>query len=461
MDRYADIVDGWLVGDQQVHRKQRHTARRVWQRLVAEHDAQISEVTVSRYVAVRRRELGLIEVKVFVPQHHAPGAEAEVDFGEFDIELSDRRTVRVWMFVMRLSNSGRAFHIAYGTQAQEAFLDGHVQAFRHFGGIPGLIKYDNLKPAVAKVLKGRNRQETEKFIALRSHYGFDSFFCQPGIDGAHEKGGVEGEIGRFRRRHLVPVPAVASLEELNELIDAADQLDDGRVIAGHHAPIGIEFAAEKPLLAAVPAESFDTAVTSIRRVDQRSRVAVAQCNYSVPVRYVGKRVLARRTATRIEIVDGATVIAAHPRVVGRHLDVLDLDHYLEILARKPGALPGATALVQARSSGVFTDVHQRYWDAARRRHGDGPGTRMLIEVLLAHRHLPRAALTTAMADAAATGMLAPDAVIIAARRATAGTDAPAVEVGVLRRFDRPAPTLAEYDDLLTITHPPAARPVAS
>lgn len=321
--------------------------------------------------------------------------------------------------------------------------------------------YDNLKPAVATVLKGRNRQETEKFVALRSHYGFDSFYCQPGIDGAHEKGGVEGEIGRFRRRHLVPVPAVASLDELNELIAAADVIDDGRVIAGHRAPIGIEFAAEKTSLAAAPVEVFDTAVTSIRRVDQRSRVAVAHCHYSVPVRYVGKRVLARRTATRIQIVDGATVIASHPRVAGRHLDVLDLDHYLEILARKPGALPGATALMQARSSGVFTDAHQRYWDAARRRHGDGPGTRMLIEVLLAHRHLPRAAVLAAMAEAAATGVLAPDAVIIAARRTTGGTETAAVEVGVLRRFDRPAPTLAGYDDLLTVTTAPAARPVAS
>ncbi|CAM3308739.1 IS21 family transposase [Williamsia muralis] len=461
MDRYADIVDGWLVADQQVHRKQRHTARRVWQRLIAEHGAQISEVTVSRYVAIRRRELGLVEVKVFVPQHHAPGAEAEVDFGEFDIELADRRTVRVWMFVMRLSHSGRAFHVAYGTQAQEAFLEGHVRAFAHLGGVPARIRYDNLKPAVAKVLKGRNRQETEKFIALRSHYGFDSFFCQPGIDGAHEKGGVEGEIGRFRRRHLVPVPAVASLDQLNELIAAADLIDDGRVIAGHHGTISVEFAAEKPSLAAAPIEVFDTAVTAIRRVDQRSRVAVAQCYYSVPVRYVGTRVLARRTATRIEIVDGATVIATHPRVVGRHLDVLDLDHYLEILSRKPGALPGAAALVQARNSGVFTDAHQRYWDAARDRHGDGPGTRMLIELLLAHRHLPRSAVIAAMADAAATGVLAPAAVIIAARRTAAGIEAPVAEVGALHRFDRPAPTLAGYDDLLTTAHPPATRPVAS
>ena len=109
-----------------------------------------------------------------------------------------------WMFVFRLSASGKGFHRVYLNQAQQAFLDGHVRALEHVGGVPGRIRYDNLKPAVARVLRGRDRAEAERFIALRSHYGFDSFFCQPGPDGAHEKGGVEGEVGRFRRRHLVP-----------------------------------------------------------------------------------------------------------------------------------------------------------------------------------------------------------------------------------------------------------------
>ena len=190
--------------------KQRHTARRIWQRLVAEHQATCSEVTVSRYVARRRVELGLETREVSIPQTHLAGAEAEVDFGEFYSTIAGL-VVKCWMFVMRLSHSGKAFHVAFATQAQEAFLEGHVLAFEYFGGVPGRIRYDNLKPAVIRVLKGRDRTESERFTALRSHYGFDSFFCRPGIEGAHEKGGVEGEIGRFRRRHLVPVPKVASL----------------------------------------------------------------------------------------------------------------------------------------------------------------------------------------------------------------------------------------------------------
>ena len=165
---YEAIIDGWLLADREVPRKQRHTARRIWQRLVAEHGASVAEVTVSRYVARRRAELGLEQVQVMVPQAHAPGAEAEVDFGEFHAVIAGV-LAKLWLFVMRLSCSGRAFHVAFATQAQEAFLEGHVLAFEYFGAAPGRIRYDNLKPAVVRVLRGRDRTESERFIALRSH----------------------------------------------------------------------------------------------------------------------------------------------------------------------------------------------------------------------------------------------------------------------------------------------------
>ena len=429
IDPWVEVIDGWLVGDQGVTRKQRHTARRVWQRLVAEHGARLSEVTVSRYVARRRVELGVVTKEVFVPQVHAPGAEAEVDFGEFDARIGGA-TLRVWMFVMRLSHSGRAFHVAYGTQAQEAFLQGHVEAFARFGGVPGRVRYDNLKPAVTRVLKGRDRDESDRFVALRSHYGFDSFFCIPGKDGAHEKGGVEGEIGRFRRRHLVPVPQVTSMAELNALIGTGDAIDDARVITGHHATVGTEFAAEAPLLTPLPPEVFDAAVVEVRRVDHRARVSVRQNHYSVPARYVGRRLTVRLTATTVTILDGSAVTARHDRIFGRYLEALTLDHYLEVLIRKPGALPGATALAQAKACGAFTSTHQRYWDTTRRLLGDARGTRALVEVLLAHRTLPVADLSAAMDTAVTTGIVNPEAVIIdARRRATAATTAAAAGDG--------------------------------
>ncbi len=448
IEPFVEIIDAWLVADREVPRKQRHTARRVWQRLVAEHGATLAEITVSRYVAARKRDLGLDQIEVAVPQTHPPGAEAEVDFGEFYATVGGAG-LKLWMFVMRLSHSGRAFHVAFATQAQEAFLHGHVLAFEHFGAVPGRIRYDNLKPAVLRVLRGRDREESERFIALRSHYGFDTFFCRPGKDGAHEKGGVEGEIGRFRRRHLVPVPSVASLTELNTLIAAGDRLDDSRVITGRPSTVGAAFAAELPALSPLPAEPFDPARLLQARVDTRARVSVRQCYYSVPARYAGRRLPVRLSATTVEVLDGGQVVARHERAAGRYLEVLILDHYLEVLARKPGALPGATALTQAKASGTFTGTHQAYWDAARKARGDAAGTRALIEVLLAHRTLPAAALITAMRAAVDAGVVDPQVVIIDARRAATGPVAAVIPIGALARYDRPAPTLTGYDDLLT------------
>jgi transposase len=445
---YAGVIDEWLLADREVPRKQRHTARRVWQRLVAEHGASVAEVTVSRYVARRRAELGLDKVQVTVPQAHAPGAEAEVDFGEFHAQVAGA-LLKLWMFVMRLSCSGRAFHAAFATQAQEAFLEGHVLAFEYFGAVPGRVRYDNLGPAVVRVLRGRDRAESERFIALRSHYGFDSFFCLPGKDGAHEKGGVEGEIGRFRRRHLVPVPAVPSLAALNQLISAADLVDDGRVITGRPVTIAAAFAEEQLAMGPLPAEPFDPARLLQARVDGRARVCVRQNYYSVPARYAGRRLPVRLSATAVEVLDGPRVLARHERAAGKYGEILVLDHYLEILRRKPGALPGAAALAQARAAGIFTAAHQRYWDAARRKHGDAAGTLALIEVLLAHRALPAATLAAAMDTAVSSGVLDPQVIVIEARRRAGGQAAPVIAIGALARYDRPAPALDAYDQLLT------------
>jgi transposase len=448
LDAWAEVIDGWLIADRGVPRKQRHTARRIWQRLVAEHGAQLAEVTVSRYVARRRLELGLDGVEVMVPQTHLPGAEAEVDFGEFQVLLAGVLTT-CWLFVMRLSHSGRAFHVAFATQAQEAFLEGHVLALQHFGAVPGRIRYDNLKPAVIRVCKGRDREESERFIALRSHYGFDSFFCRPGKDGSHEKGGVEGEIGRFRRRHLVPIPSVASLAELNERIAAGDVVDDARVITGRTVTVSAAFAAERPTLAPLPAEAFDTARLLRPRADAKARICVRQRFYSVPARYVGRRLTTRLGATTVEVLDGAKVVARHERAVAKYAEVLVLDHYLEVLQVKPGALAGATALAQATAAGVFTTTHQRYWDAARRVRGDAAGTKALIEVLLAHRSVPAAALLAAMSTAVEKDLLDPQVVLIEARRHAAAAVAPVIPIGALARYDRPAPSLAGYDELLS------------
>ena len=367
----------------------------------------------------------------------------------------DGEWTRLWLFVMRLSASGKAFHHVFGNQCGESFYEGHNLAFTYFGGVPSTIRYDNLKPAVIKVLLGRDRWENPKFIALRSHYGFDSFFCLPGIDGAHEKGGVEGEIGRFRRRHLVPVPNVASLDELNALVSQADITDDARVISGRppldgrRITVGEHFALEQPRLQTLNSERFDVALNLECRVDHKARICVRQAYYSVPAHLVGRKIRVRLGASHLEILDGSIVVARHGRSLHKGVETLTLDHYLEILVRKPGALPGATALVQARQAGTFTSAHQRFWDAARHRYGDQSGTRALIDVLLAHRRLPTEAIVTALDAANQAGITDPAVVIVEARRHTdQRPPADVIPIGVLSRYDRPVPSVTVYDQLL-------------
>lgn len=447
LDEWKPTIDAWLLADRDMPRKQRHTARRVWQRLVEEHGATVGESTVRRYVSAWKRDQPTALIEVKVPQSHPLGAEGEIDFGQIFFFLNGVPTDG-WMFVMRLSASGRGFHRVYLNQAQQAFLDGHVRAFEHYGGVPGRIRYDNLKPAVVRVLKGRDRLESERFIALRSHYGFDSFFCNPGIDGAHEKGGVEGEVGRFRRRHFVPVPRVESVEELNELVARGDAVDDHRRIEGRAITVGDHFGLEAPTLGSLPDEAFDTKLLLHPRVDTKSRICVRQCLYSVPVGYVGRRIDVLLGADTIEALDGSRVVASHPRLVAKSDEHLVLDHYLEVLKLKPGALPGATALARARASGAFSVDHENYWAAARRQLDDAAGTRALIDVLLAHRTLPGDALRAGMRAALAVGVVDPDVVIVEARRAGDSHNRAPVPIGQLARYDRPVPSIAHYDQLL-------------
>jgi transposase len=447
LDRWKSTIDGWLAEDMTAPRKQRHTARRVWQRLVEEEGAEIGESTVRRYVAEVRRHQEMAPAEVMVPQRHVLGEEAEVDFGTIHVYLAGL-LVELQMFIMRLSASGRGYPRAYLSEGQEVFLDGHVRAFEHFGGVPERIRYDNLKAAVAKMLRGRGRIESERFVALRSHYGFDSFFCQPGVKGAHEKGGVEGEVGRFRRRHLVPVPRVGSMAELNERLMAATAKDDLRYIASRRITVGEHFALEVEALRQLPADPFEVAALGSARVDRKSRVSVRNCLYSVPVRYAGRRMDVRVGAESVEVLDGANVVARHARSL-KGDEVLVLDHYLEVLAVKPGALPGSTALARARAAGAFGPTHDRFWAAARKRLGDSAGTKAMIDVLLLHRVLPGELVIAGMGRALSAGSVDPAVVAIEARRAVEPASVAVVAIGEgLSRFDRPKPSVAGYDDLL-------------
>jgi len=211
------------------------------------------------------------------------------------------------------------------------------------------------------------------------------------------------------------------------------------------------FDLEAGALRPLPVEAFDVGVLASNRVDTKSRVCVRQVHYSVPVRYVRQRLDVRVGAEIIEVLDGARVVATHAR--GRKGDeVLVLDHYLEVLARKPGAMLSATPLARARASGVFTKTHERFWAHARRRLGDADGTRAMVEVLLGHRTMTADAVIAGITRALAAGSVDAQVVLIEARRAAhTDTVAPVIPIGTHPGFDRPKPTLGHYDQLLENT----------
>jgi len=446
---FRQLIDQWLITDRQAPRKQRHTARRIFKRLVKEHEFGGAESTVRKYVGRRRRELAL-SASAYMPLDHLPGEEAEVDFYEAEVDFPEGRR-KVDIFCMRACYSGKEFHLALPCATQQAFLEAHVQAFRYFGGVFMRLRYDNLSDAVKKILRGRRREETNRFIAIRSHYLFDSEFCRPGKEGAHEKGGVEQAQGRFRRTYLVPVPKVVGFEQLNELLMNGCLEDDRRTIAGHTRPIAEQWQQERAVLRGLPSKGFEVAEVSAPRVDEKGRVRVRTNWYSVPIGLVGRRVEVRLRTGWLEVLHSGRLVAAHERVYGRNEERLKLDHYLELLQHKPGALERCRPLRQARERGEWPACYDQLLQKLKERYGESGGTRQILEVLLLHRQASSKAVHRAVEKALRYGCSEAAAVRLILRQEQQGPDsvlAPLADLGELERYSRPAGDTRAYDLLL-------------
>lgn len=295
-------------------------------------------------------------------------------------------------------------------------------------------------------MRGHRREETARFIGFRSHWGFESEFCNPGE--GHEKGGVEGEGGYFRRNHLTPVPKAKNWEDLNETIAAASKHDERRIIEGRTQTVGagmiIEAAHLRPLLT----EGFDLAAVTFPSVNGYGCVKVLTNLYSAPLRE-GVEAQARTHAGYIEIWHGGECVARHERCFDRFKKVLDLEHYLDALTKKPGALAGSTPLEQWRAQGRWPASYDRFWDGLMRRQGKQEGTGAMIDALLLGRAFGYAELTQAIEKTLEYGCFNVDAVRLLMPLEAPPRRPEAVEVGVLRRYDRPLPTVANYDQLLS------------
>ncbi|MDY0282340.1 MAG: IS21 family transposase, partial [Salinivirgaceae bacterium] len=215
LEPFLKVIETWLKEDKDQPKKQRHTARRIYHRLVAEYGYKGGESTVRRYVSLTRANLGLDSCQAFIPCEADGGREAEADWGQATAVIAGEQT-KLKFFCMRSKYSGKAFVRFYLCERQQALFDAHIQAFAFFGGVFPVLIYDNLTTAVRKVMQGRNRIEQTSFGKFRAYYSFESRFCTPGS--GHEKGGVEGLVGFSRRNFMVPIPSAASLEELNETV---------------------------------------------------------------------------------------------------------------------------------------------------------------------------------------------------------------------------------------------------
>ena len=343
----VEFVDAVLEADRKAPRKQRHTAHRIWERIQQElPDCRIGERTVREYVHDRKIVLGMQARETCVPQSYAWGVEAQVDWYEAYADLAGER-VKLQVFAMPSMASGAAFHCAYLHATQQAFLEAHELAFAYFGGVFRKLRYDNLTSAVKKIFRGYRREETARFVAFRSHWRFEAEFCIPAEP--HEKRGIEGEAGYFRRNHWVPVPQAVDIAEMNRQLLIACQQDESRLIAGRPQTVGAGMLIERDQLLPLAGEGFDLAQTSFPAVGCAKVLTNA---YSVPLP-PGTQVQAKVYASIVELWHEGRCVARHERCYSRLQQILDLEHYLDVLYHKPGALAGSKPLQQRRQAGLW------------------------------------------------------------------------------------------------------------
>jgi transposase len=350
LDAWVGAIDAMLEEDKRRPAKQRHTAKRIFDRLRAENGYSGGYTIVKEYVRACRAR----GQEVFVPLRHQPG-EGQADFGEALVVIGGVERKAHYLAV-DLPQSDDGFVAAFPAETTEAFLEGHVQAFSYFGGVPLSMLYDNTKLAVARILGGGERQKTRAFSELQSHYLFEARFGRPAK--GNDKGNVEGLVGYARRNFLVPVPRVGSWEELNaQLLERCRQRRQQRV-RGETETIGERFERDRAVLLPLPATPFEACEKRTGRVSSTSLVRYRANDYSVPVSYGHREVLVKGYVHEVEIACGSEVIARHRRSYEREDMVFDPLHYLALLEQKTRALDQAAPLVGWELPPAFAELRR-------------------------------------------------------------------------------------------------------
>lgn len=402
-DDVRKMVKEILDKDKTAPRKQRHTAKRIYDRLVKENEYSGSDRTIRNLVAELKEKPAK---KPSVPLVFEAGKDAQVDFGESYCKIGGRQ-VKLHGLEVRLNYSRKKFVAYFQSPDTEAFLEGLVRAFHHLGGVPETLSFDNLTIAVSQVLKGKNRVLTKAFKDIQGYYNFKGNFCTPGIDGAHEKGGVEGGIGFSRRNWMVPVPEFNSIEELNDYILQKCIEDESRTVAGQHETIAEAWHREKGTLLEVPGKPFDPGVPHDCTVDGYCTVVLKSNHYSVPAKYVGRALSLKSYWNRVEISDGIETITEHPRSFGKDEYILRPEHYLELLERRPHAILNARPIVQYAWPSGYWELYHQMVD----KYGPGEAGREFIRVLKCHVKYGAVLTSAAVAEARTMKIANADVVI--------------------------------------------------
>lgn len=402
---YMEIIDNWLKDDKEVHSKQRHTARRVYKRLVKEHNFEGSEPTVRKYVRESKAKLGLNGKQAFVPLSPEIGQEAEVDWGDVKVKLAGK-TKTVKLFCIRSKYSGKLFAQIFPVERQQALFEGHIQAFSFFGGIFRYLIYDNLTTAIKKIFKGKNRQEQESFQRFRAYYNFEAKYCNPGEP--HEKGGVEGIVGYVRRNFLVPIPEVESLEEVNQLLLEECIAYGNQVISGRTQSVDALFEQEEEYLLPLPDKPFENILSYRNKVNHYSTVLLDKNQYSVPVSYVGLRIDAALTVNEVNIYYDGKLIAIHKRRFSNNKWCLNPDHYLDLLAKRPGAFNNAIPIQEWRQT--WSKNHEKLLAKLQNSQGENQGIKDFLNVLLLYREFDASDIETAIEKSLQAGISSGEAV---------------------------------------------------
>ena len=359
--------------DRKVPRKQRLTAARL-HRVLAKEGLRVSERTVRTVTRQVRQSLRDPLEHAYLPLEYSPGQDAQVDFFEAEVDWENRGRIKVHVLLVRACYSTRTFRYEAPNQTREALLEGLMRAFEFFGGVFKCLWFDNLTPAVRKVLKGRDRELQRAFGVFEAHYGFEAVFCSPGK--GNEKGGVENAVRFSRHEGFSPLPTVRARGDVQKILDEVTAEERDRVQRGRELSIGQLWSHEEPHLLPLPAARFEAGQLRECTVTNRSWIQLGTNLYSVPVRFVGERVDVRIRAEEIVVLHRSIEIARHRRRYGRDRMILDLARYLPLLERKHRGLDRAAPVRRWLETVPLCWRH--LLEELRRRNGEVDGSKQFV-----------------------------------------------------------------------------------